>query len=133
MTYCTQILYKINCITRPPIFLNSQKITEILLTMVPLITDFLSYSQSQIPVWLKLRIVNNIQLTVIWSHAQCLYNQHWWTESNKVKYKLQKLKKWNFAVNVPVETKDKIVQQLARELKEPVLVILMDVANQVWP
>ena len=29
MTYCTQILYKIYCITRLPIFLNSQNITEI--------------------------------------------------------------------------------------------------------
>ena len=90
-----------------------------------------SYSRIGIPIRFKFRMVNIKHwvkmVTSCDTRAQCLYNQHWRTEIHKEKNK--RTEKWNFAVNVLVEIKDKTAQQLARELKEAVLVMLTDVAN----
>ena len=51
-------------------------------------------------------------------------------ENQKVE-KRQKLKKWNFAENVPLETKVKTAQLLVKETNKAVLASVMDAASQV--
>ena len=54
-------------------------------------------------------------------------------KSNTRKSKKDKnLEKWNFAENVPLETKVKTAQLLVKEINKVVLVSVMDAANQVF-